>query len=88
MQEIAMSRNSKRASLLRIVNDLKRFNEEQLKILIDMAHRVRRAKRQLAEVALQAEQMMLELPDAPGRPKQISISPDLEVTKNPEVVNN
>src|SRR5215472_4854879 len=36
---------SKRGALLRIIRDLQRFNEDQLKILIDMAHKVRHAKR-------------------------------------------
>jgi len=78
---------SKRGALLRIIRDLQRFNEEQLKILISMAHKVRHAKRNLALVAEVAEQMMLNMPTGvrraldPAESRQIEQAPP-EITKH------
>jgi hypothetical protein len=47
---------------MRIIHDLQRFNEEQLKILISLAHKVRHSKRMLTRVAAEAEQMMFDMP--------------------------
>ena len=78
---------SKRGALLRIIRDLQRFNEEQLKVLISMAHKVRHAKRSLALVAETAEQLMMSMPMGgkkkpdPEIPRQIEESPP-EITRH------
>src|SRR5215469_4603185 len=61
------SYNSRRGALLRIIRDLQRFNEEQLKTLIAMAHKVRHSKRMLNQVAQEAEQMMMSFPNRSAR---------------------
>lgn len=55
---MGMSRNSKTASFQRIVNDMLRFNEEQLNVMIKLGKKVLRAKRSLRESAQDAEQFV------------------------------
>lgn len=59
---LAVTRGAKRAAFSRILNDLLRFNEEQLKVLIDLAHRVRRSRHLLRTAAEEADRMMAQMP--------------------------
>lgn len=78
--------SSKRAALIRVIRDLQRFNEEQLKILINMAHKVRRSKIQLAMVAQEAERLMAEMPAGRGSGQNSRI--EGEKKEEPEIISS
>lgn len=81
---VKWSRTSKRGALMRIIRDLQRFNEDQLKVLIDMAHKVRRAKHQLALVALNAEELMRSMPEGRVISSEGQVESWVETGQSPE----
>ena len=58
---------SKRAAIVRILRDIQRFNEDQIRAIIAFAHKIRRSRHLLGEAAHTLEELVLSIPDRTGR---------------------